>query len=147
MTCFSFMRRDDFRAPSSSCGRSNAWALAFTLLAANFIAATAAALTPPAPLKASDPADATVAVPVVQYESAFARYRLLGEARVTPWRFSNDTVEQRGGWRAYAREAVASDVNGAAAKPPLVPTAAAPPATVVAPVKTTTGGTHVHSKQ
>lgn len=147
MTYFSFVRRDDFHSTSRSCERSNAWALAFTLLAANCIAATATAQTPPAPLIASDPADATAAVPVVQYESAFARYRLLGEARVTPWRVSNDTAEQRGGWRAYAREAVASDVNGAAVKPPSVPTVATPPATVVAPVKTTAGGTHVHSKQ
>jgi hypothetical protein len=38
------------------------------------------------------------------YESAFEGYRPFEAGEVQDWRKSNDTVRDRGGWRAYARE-------------------------------------------
>lgn len=39
------------------------------------------------------------------YRSAFDGYRTFDDQPVAPWRQSNDTVREIGGWRAYAREA------------------------------------------
>lgn len=79
----------------------------------------AQAQTAPSP---SDPADANAPVPAVRYRSPFSGYQAFGETPVAPWRATNDLVLQRGGWRAYAREASAPAVaapsaTGAASSP------------------------------
>ena len=39
------------------------------------------------------------------YRSALADYQPFNDAKLAPWKESNDTVGSVGGWRAYAREA------------------------------------------
>ncbi|MDO9312969.1 MAG: hypothetical protein Q7T97_00300 [Burkholderiaceae bacterium] len=68
-------------------------------------------------------ADPTAAIPAALYRSPFAGYRSLSETTVAPWRDTNERVRQRGGWRAYAREA-----NGSAS-----PSASAPAQTPASP--------------
>jgi hypothetical protein len=69
-----------------------------------YVAAFSAAAQP-LPAARPDPLDAQAAVPATVHESAFARYRRLGEDKPIPWREANDTAARIGGWRAYAREA------------------------------------------
>lgn len=45
------------------------------------------------------------------YQSVFEGYQAMSEPRLTPWRAANDTVRDVGGWRAYAKEAAASDAT------------------------------------
>lgn len=49
------------------------------------------------------PAFAQEATPF-EYRSAFDGYRHFAEEEVQPWKQTNDTVREIGGWRAYARE-------------------------------------------
>ena len=72
----------------------------------------AQAQTPPsakahdaASLQRPDPADPKAAVPVLVYRSSFGRYQPYTEPELAAWRETNERVRQRGGWRAYAREA------------------------------------------
>lgn len=44
-------------------------------------------------------------VPLVSYSSAFDHYPKQGDAPATDWKLANDVVAQKGGWRAYAKEA------------------------------------------
>jgi hypothetical protein len=74
-----------------------------------------------------DPLDANAPVPAVTYQSSFRAYRSFGDERVGDWQAANDTVGRIGGWRVYAREADAPEVN----VPRLAPTAPAAPATDV----------------
>lgn len=80
---------------------------------------------------ASDPGDATAAVPPISYRSPFENYRVLGEDKNQPWIESNETVRNIGGWRAYAKEA--ADANKAGAAKPSTPSAPAAPTTPPAP--------------
>lgn len=57
------------------------------------------------PAARPDPLDATASVPTLNYRSAFAGYRGLGDDKRLPWREANEAVARIGGWRAYAREA------------------------------------------
>lgn len=43
------------------------------------------------------PTDATLAVPVIQYHSAFASYSRYREQKLSPWRELNDEVHRAGG--------------------------------------------------
>lgn len=52
-----------------------------------------------------DPADPKAPVPAASYLSPLRAYRGFAEPPVAPWRETNELVRQRGGWRAYAREA------------------------------------------
>ena len=52
-----------------------------------------------------DPADPKALVPPASYASPLRAYQQFAEPPVAPWRETNDLVGQRGGWRAYAREA------------------------------------------
>lgn len=70
-----------------------------------------------------NPLDPQAAVPPVTHRSALAGYRPAHEVTVGSWKDANGTVNRIGGWRAYAREAAASDA-GATATPP-VPAAGA----------------------
>lgn len=83
----------------------------------------------PAPAQRQDPADPRAAVPTWVYQSPLSRYQAFTEAQVAPWRETNEQVRQRGGWRAYAREAQAP--ASAASAPPLA--ASAPPLAASAP--------------
>jgi hypothetical protein len=79
--------------------------------------ATLAALT--ALAAAAQPATAPVAVPAAAapagWHSAFDGYRPFSDEQITPWKQANETVQNIGGWRAYAREASESKAAGAAA--------------------------------
>ena len=52
-----------------------------------------------------DPADPKALHPAASYSSSLRAYQRFAEPAVAPWRETNDLVGQRGGWRAYAREA------------------------------------------
>ena len=47
--------------------------------------------------------------PSLTYESAFDGYRPYSDETVAPWARTNDTVGRIGGWKAYAREALAAE--------------------------------------
>jgi hypothetical protein len=65
-----------------------------------FVALTAGAQTAPAP--ASKPVPNQSALP---YHSAMEGYKAFADEKPVPWAAANTTVDQRGGWRAYAKEA------------------------------------------
>ena len=71
-----------------------------------------------------DPADARAPVPALAYRSSLNLYRAFTEPEVAPWRETNELVGQRGGWRAYAREA--READAAQAPPPSAPGAPQP---------------------
>ncbi|AVP58181.1 hypothetical protein C7H73_11255 [Pulveribacter suum] len=50
--------------------------------------------------------------PALPYNSAMEGYKALSDEKPIPWRAANTTVEQRGGWRAYAKEAAGEDAAG-----------------------------------
>ena len=62
------------------------------------------AVEPPS-VQRADPADPMAAIPPSSYRSSLSRYQAFTEPEVAPWRETNELVRQRGGWRAYAREA------------------------------------------
>ena len=64
----------------------------------------ARALEPPS-VQRTDPADPKAVIPATVYRSSLSRYQAFTEPDVAPWRETNELVRQRGGWRAYAREA------------------------------------------
>jgi hypothetical protein len=80
------------------------WLLLCLALAAG---QTATAQQPPQAARA-DPLDASAAVPLLRYESSFARYRGLadGDGKTISWREANEQVARIGGWRVYRREAL-----------------------------------------
>lgn len=76
-------------------------------LAAASLLATAAVFAqdkPAAPAEsASAPRSGEPAA--VTFQSALQGYRPFSEEAVAPWRQTNETVRQAGGWREYAKEA------------------------------------------
>ena len=86
----------------------------------------AKALAPPS-VQRADPADPKAAIPASAYRSSLSRYQAFTEPDVAPWRETNELVRQRGGWRAYAREA--REPASTTAPSPAAP-AASPPANV-----------------
>lgn len=85
--------------------------------------------TAPAPTSArSDPADPKAPAPAVLYVSPLRAYQGFAEPQVAPWRETNDLVRQRGGWRAYAREAREPDAPKSVAPAASQPAPAAKPA-------------------
>ena len=65
----------------------------------SFLACTAGAQTAAAakaPLASPDP---------FFYSSAMEGYKSFADEKATPWKAANETVNSRGGWRAYANEA------------------------------------------
>jgi hypothetical protein len=56
-------------------------------------------------LSTTQAAAAAVAGANVAYESAFDSYVPMGASEVGSWQQANQIVDERGGWRAYAREA------------------------------------------
>ena len=59
----------------------------------------------PPSVQRADPADPKAVTPALVYRSSLGRYQAFTEPDVAPWRETNELVHQRGGWRAYAREA------------------------------------------
>jgi hypothetical protein len=47
---------------------------------------------------------ATEAAPPLAYRSAMEGYKPFVEEKPVPWKEANETVRQRGGWKAYAKE-------------------------------------------
>lgn len=89
--------------------------------------ATAAASSTPANAR-PHPADPKAQVPAALYASPLRAYQGFTEPAVAPWRDTNELVRQRGGWRAYAREAREPDAPGAAAPGASQPAPVANPA-------------------
>ena len=73
----------------------------------------------------AEPADPKAVVPALVYGSSLSRYQAFTAADVASWRETNEVVRQRGGWRAYAREA-----QEPAAPPSATPAASQPAANV-----------------
>ena len=86
------------------------------------------ALAQPISGQRAEPADPKAAVPALVYRSSLSRYRGFTEPDVAPWRETNELVRQRGGWRAYAREA--REPAPATPPSPAAPAASQPAATV-----------------
>ena len=73
------------------------------------VAAVAATLAFAAPATAGpDPLDPKAPVPALHYTSTLKRHAPATADKPVPWREANETVTRIGGWRAYAREAQAS---------------------------------------
>ena len=87
----------------------------------------AKALAPPS-VQRADPADPKAAIPAWAYLSSLSRYQAFTEPDVAPWRETNELVRQRGGWRAYAREARAP--TSTTTPSPAAPAASQPAANV-----------------
>jgi hypothetical protein len=71
------------------------------------------------------PSDPAASVPAQRYQSPISSLRPMVQATVAPWRQSNDTVLQRGGWKAYAKAAQAPDDAPSLASGPSAPEAVA----------------------
>ncbi|ACB33533.1 multi-Cu oxidase [Leptothrix cholodnii SP-6] len=82
-----------------------------------------------------DPLDPRAGVPPLRHRSSLAGYRASKEPAPVDWREANDTTARVGGWRAYAREAQASDAGA--------PAAASAPVTKT-PQDMPAGGGHHH---
>lgn len=79
------------------------------------LAALAAAAQPvPAPAPAAGEA-ATRAPTTLSYKSALEGYRPFTDDKPIPWKEANETVRQRGGWKAYAEEAAGTGASDAPA--------------------------------
>ena len=83
-----------------------------------------AATAPITAVTRPDPADPKAPHPPESYSSPLQAYQRFAEPAVAPWRETNELVGQRGGWRAYAREA-----SDAGAAQPAVPGASQPTST------------------
>lgn len=119
--------------PKSKAAPLPLWAIAglqLVLVAAPTAAQVqATAPASPAPASArSDPADPKAPVPAALYASPLRAFQGFAEPQVAPWRETNELVRQRGGWRAYAREAREPDVPASAARGASQPAPAAKPA-------------------
>ncbi len=77
-----------------------------TLVAINAVAQTAPAPSRPPPAE----------TPELSFQSAFDGYRSYKDEKAIPWKEANETVYQRGGWRAYAKEAAESSPSEAGAQ-------------------------------
>ena len=98
--------------PKSQAAPLPLWAIAglqLVLVSAQTAAqAQAQATTPVSSTPASaraEPADPNAPVPAALYVSPLRAYQGFAEPQVAPWRDTKVLVRQRGGWRAYAREA------------------------------------------
>lgn len=94
----------------------------FPIPKAAWLPLLAAACAPLTSVARPDPADPKTPVPAASYRSPLATYQPYAEVPVAPWRESNDKVRERGGWRAYAREASAAGATPDAPKAASQPT-------------------------
>lgn len=101
--------------PTSKAAALPLWAIAGLQLVLGSAEAQAQATAPASPTPASarpQPADPKAQVPAALYVSPLRAYQGFNEPEVAPWRDTNALVHQRGGWRAYAREAREPDAPG-----------------------------------
>jgi hypothetical protein len=99
-----------FQEPKAA--RSPVWCLvglSLALAAAAVPAQPAASASLAAGHTRADPTDPKAPVPQTLYLSPLRAYQGFADVPVAPWRETNETVRQRGGWRAYAREPRAAD--------------------------------------
>ena len=76
----------------------------------------------------AEPADPKAPVPAALYVSPLRACQGFAEPQVAPWRDTKELVRQRGGWRAYAREAREPDAPKPAERGASQPAPAAKPA-------------------
>lgn len=121
--------------PKSKAAPLPLWAIAGLQLefvsAQTAAQAQAQATAPASPAPAStraEPADPKAPVPAALYVSPMRAYQGFAEPQVAPWRETNELVRQRGGWRAYAREAREPDAPQSAPRGASQPASAAKPA-------------------
>ncbi|VTU19264.1 hypothetical protein [Variovorax sp. RA8] len=57
---------------------------------------------------AADTTGATEAAPPLAYRSAMEGYKPFVDEKPVAWKEANETVRQRGGWQAYAKEGAAA---------------------------------------
>lgn len=86
------------------------WLAVFPALAA--LAAAAQPVPAPAPAAGEAAARAPTAL---SYKSALEGYRPFTDDKPIPWKEANETVRQRGGWKAYAEEAAGTGASEAPA--------------------------------
>jgi len=85
------------------------WLAVFPAVAASFAAAAQ-----PAPVPSAD--EGVAGAPTgLSYRSAFEGYRPFTDDKPIPWKQANETVRQRGGWKAYAEEAAGGGASDAPA--------------------------------
>lgn len=95
------------------------WAFAgLQLIAVPSWAQPVTATAPATAASRPDPGDPKAPVPAAAYRSSLSAYHGFTEPPVAPWRETNERVRQRGGWRAYAREAREADAPQAPASRP-----------------------------
>ncbi|BEP39393.1 hypothetical protein GmRootV59_57640 (plasmid) [Variovorax sp. V59] len=78
------------------------------------VAAALAAAAQPASVPSADEG-AAGAPTALSYRSAFEGYRPFTDDKPIPWKQANETVRQRGGWKAYAEEAAGGSASDAPA--------------------------------
>ena len=74
--------------------------------------AAMAALAQPA--DTSPTSRTATATPSLPFRSAMDGYKPFTDEKAIPWPQANETVHQRGGWRAYANEAAGTSPNAPA---------------------------------
>ncbi|KQP22714.1 hypothetical protein [Pseudorhodoferax sp. Leaf267] len=79
---------------------------------AHWLAALASLVALAAVAQPAPPAPPAAPPAVPAYRSAFEGYRPMADDKPIPWRQANETVRQRGGWKAYAQEAEAPAAEG-----------------------------------
>ncbi len=117
--------------PKSKAALLPLWAIFGLPLMLGSVQALAQATAPASPTPAGTrpaPADPKAQVPTALYVSPLRVYQGFAESQVAPWRDTNELVRQRGGWRAYAREAREPDAPKPAAPGASAPMPAAEPA-------------------
>ena len=90
-----------------------------------WMAALCATVLSQASAQGAPPASA-VSGPALEHRSAFEGYRPFAAEDVQPWRQSNDTVRDVGGWRVYAREISGAKVPASGPARPADPAASSP---------------------
>ncbi|RZI66043.1 MAG: hypothetical protein EOP13_31115 [Pseudomonas sp.] len=80
-------------------------------VAAAVLAAAAHAQTPDPDASPDAQRPAQAAPTALSYRSALEGFQSFADEKAVPWKLANDTVHQRGGWKAYAKEA--SEANPA----------------------------------
>ena len=74
-------------------------------VAAAVFAAAAHAQTPDPDASSDAQRPAQAAPTALSYRSALEGFQGFADEKAVPWKQANDTVHQRGGWKAYAKEA------------------------------------------
>lgn len=83
-------------------------------VAAAVFAAAAHAQTPDPDASSDAQRPAQAAPTALSYRSALEGFQGFSDEKAVPWKQANDTVHQRGGWKAYAKEASEASADPAA---------------------------------